>query len=79
VKPSHLSGIGWSWSFDIAHLQFELSQGIRDERPFLGEMRVKRRDRFHPRHRLLLEVIDQRFRLVEHEGYGERSCDIRGH
>ena len=60
----------FAWSFDIAHLQFKLSQGIRDERPFFGERGVKRRDHFHPRHRLLLQIRDQGLRFVEREGHG---------
>ena len=66
-------------AFDIAERRLDIRQAFSDRGPFLGYVRVKRRDRFHPRHRLLLQVGDQLFRLVEHESHGERSGDIRGH
>lgn len=61
---------GGGRSFDIAKAQLDLRQAFRNLGPFLGQMRVKRRYRLHPRHSLLLQVGDQRFRLVEHERHG---------
>jgi len=57
-------------SFDIAYLQFELSQAFCDRGPLFRQVSVKRRDRLHPRHRLLLQICDQGLRLVEREGHG---------